>query len=100
MLNIAIDYDGTWTKFSASLRPFVLWHIAQGNAVHIVTRRRKETESIVFPPSYITSVIYCDRRYKKHVTDSLGLKIDLWIDDEPGTIEEGKILADSIDDDL
>lgn len=93
-MNIALDIDGTisrdvkcFTNISRVFKEF-------GHNVYIVTGREKFTDDLLrFSIDENTeNVIYTNRRLKKKVTESLGIKIDIWIDDEPGTIEECKIL--------
>lgn len=87
-MNIALDWDGTYTRDPDSWQGFIRAFRQAGHKVWIVTARHERTP--VNPvPEGIEDVIYCDFEAKKTVTDNLDLDIHVWIDDEPIWINKG-----------
>jgi len=106
-MNIAIDFDGTWT-----LDPW-FWAFFAGacendlHKLYIITRR----EPINDPRDlmsfrnkhnipYSVEIYFASGQFKRHYAESIGLKIDVWIDDEPGTVEPQRLLETPPDKDL
>lgn len=99
-MTIAIDFDGTWT-----LDPWFWSNFADscfdvGHQLFLVTRRRPD-EPIDRIANYLhhtpVQFIYCSGEFKRVHCESVGIKIDIWIDDEPGTIEPQRLLNSSPD---
>jgi hypothetical protein len=87
-MNIALDWDGTYTRDPDAWRTFIRLFVAAGHSVWIVTARSERTP--VGPlPDGIKGVIYCDMESKKSVTDRNEVEIHVWIDDEPIFINKG-----------
>lgn len=103
-MNIAIDFDGTITA-DVKLFNIIIDVIKQaGHKVYIVTGRSfsddclKEIERTLY---YSVPIIFCTPyTLKRDMMLSLGIKIDIWVDNEPGTIEPCKILKDGKDEEL
>lgn len=76
---IGLDYDGTVTADRAFWMAFYYQARACGHTVYIVTMRH-ETEPVTDFPAM---VYYTGRRAKKPWCESNGIKIDVWIDDNP-----------------
>lgn len=87
-MKIALDWDNTFTKDTDLWQSFVLQSNARDHKVWIVTSRGKDTP-IEFIPEGVQTVIYCEYRAKEKVTNERGIKIDVWIDDDPRYIVEG-----------
>lgn len=99
-MNIAIDYDGTWTADPFLFNAFVGLARHQGHECFIVTGR-KQAEA----PSHLVGeiiegirVICCNGRMKEEVCREQGIKIDIWIDDMPGMIQRSLYLEVDRDD--
>lgn len=73
-LNIALDYDGTYTADPALWNAFIGIAQSYGHSVKIVTMRHP-TEPVPNPPC---EVIYTARKAKM-----LSYLADIWIDDQP-----------------
>ena len=93
-MNLAIDYDDTWTKDPYLWDTFVGIALHRGHQVFIATGRSERDELVAgFDVPRGIRVIYCDRDYKEQVLLRNGIKIDVWIDDSPGCIQQTKILG-------
>ncbi|MDP2141347.1 MAG: hypothetical protein Q8L20_11100 [Gammaproteobacteria bacterium] len=89
---IAIDYDKTWT-----LDPH-LWEIFAGNCrlyghrlICVTGRHPSQPVPLQMP------IVYAHNEFKRRAAERAGYKVDIWIDDMPGVIEDTRIL--SFDDD-
>lgn len=99
----AVDYDGTFSRdpelFAAIIR--MIW--ARGDWACIVTGR---DESHQIDDIHINllwkklPIFYAGAVYKRDFMDAQGIKIDVWIDDDPGSIAPGNFPAESPDEDL
>ena len=87
---IALDYDGTYTLAPAFWDQFVKMASIAGHTVVIATARHR------YPPHIINGlsipIYYCGNELKEKYMLRQGIKIDIWIDDMPGMIQECKIL--------
>lgn len=99
-MNIAIDYDGTFSEDPLLFTAFIALARYQGHECYIVTGR-KESEA----PSALAGeipagiqVICCNGRLKEEVCRERGIKIGVWIDDMPGMIQDCMILKIESDD--
>ena len=80
---IALDYDNTITKD----RPF--WLLFADTAAcwkHelVVVTGRDVSQPVTF---LNVPVVYAGNQLKRDAAEEAGYKVDIWIDDEPGTIE-------------
>ena len=85
-MNIAIDWDRTMTRDMDMWRSFVELAKSRGHCVMIVTQRYQH-ECIDAPDGI--GVIYCDRQAKAKVLNRQGIRIDIWIDDNPLSMIQG-----------
>lgn len=85
-LNIAVDFDGTFTANTSMFCQLVGMMKKYGADVRIVTFRfenannadiEKWSEALNIP------AIYTDGKQKDAVCAALGFKVDIWIDDSP-----------------
>ena len=100
-MTIAIDLDNTWTA-----DPF-LWNdfyrTATGIAGHtviMVTARRDpiaNDERLRHMLPLEMPIIYTSGDFKEKHARAAGYKVDIWIDDTPGMIQECAILKDAPD---
>jgi hypothetical protein len=86
-LTFAIDYDGTydaspelWTRFTAMAH-------ASGHKVIMITARSRAIEMDA-PPN--VPVYYTARKAKRDWIRKHGMKVDVWIDNDPWFIFNGK----------
>jgi hypothetical protein len=83
-MNIALDYDGTYTADPALWDTFILCAHNRGHQVHIVTMRHEsEPVRIGERPARIH---YTDRKAKRPFMQALGVPVQIWIDDMPDFI--------------
>lgn len=87
-MNIAIDYDNTYTRCRVLFEKIILLFKDFGHNVFIVTCRH-EGEPID-DCNNITK-IYTSRIAKYDYCQNIGLKIDIWIDDNPQYIVSNAI---------
>lgn len=94
-MNIALDYDGTYTLDTNLWIWFINQALNKGHKVFIITARNRELDQnaeLIDLERRGVRVIYCDGVAKKHVILMLqsrgeeNLKIDIWIDDKPESI--------------
>lgn len=102
-MTIAIDYDKTW----ASPLYELLWAFAdladsKGHRVICVARRSgwsEDMECYPFPPPM--RLIYAGPdQLKEDAARKAGYKVDIWIDDEPGTSQKCRAPEPCADSDL
>lgn len=89
-MRIALDYDGTFTEDRGFWTDFISNAQARGHEIHIVTFRTKGVDDIPEEQELKSwmgvDTIYTDRNAKRRHCDDLGVKIDVWIDDQPELI--------------
>lgn len=79
---IAIDYDGTWTRDPIAWRYATFALQSTGHTVVVCTGR-------AFPPAdlHTDMAVHCTAgQAKRDYLASLGLRPDVWIDDDPQSI--------------
>lgn len=90
-MNIAIDYDGTYTADPLLWGRFIADAELLGHKVYCVTQRRQtEMANMVIPEVPKHRIICADMGSKIYAADSIKLKIDVWIDDDPRSLVHGK----------
>lgn len=96
---IAIDYDGTWTTDPEGWRQFYQLMTRRGHRVVMVTGRSGWTADMgrgELPRDM--EIIYTKGQLKEHyVRTHRAYKVDIWIDDMPGMIQECRILREQED---
>lgn len=94
-MNIAIDFDNTLTADATLWVGFVELARKNGHRCYCVTARRdtdenRETVSEWLADNLIAlPVFYTSLAPKTGHMESLGIKIDIWIDDDPRTLVNG-----------
>jgi hypothetical protein len=88
---IALDWDNTFTRDQDGWQDFILGMKARGHKIWIVTARGEDTP-IEMTPEGLSGIVYCNYRAKMRVTELMGLKIDVWIDDDPEMIIDGFVV--------
>jgi hypothetical protein len=99
-MTIAIDLDNTWTADPALWSRFYREALAAGHCIIMVTARRdpiseEERRRYSLPP--FMKIIYTAGDFKEKHARAAGYKVDIWIDDTPGMIQECAILKDAPD---
>jgi len=84
---IGLDWDNTFTKDVDLWQSFVLQANAKEHQVYITTSRSDDIP-IEFIPDGLKGIVYCNFIAKKQATEALGIKVDIWIDDDPQWITE------------
>ena len=93
-MNIAIDYDGTIDQDAEYWRDCIQRGEARGHRYFVVTARHRDDEdreiiaNIVGLPE--ARVLFTNRSAKRWFCEQLGLRIDVWIDDDPACVGNGK----------
>jgi len=98
-MNIALDYDGTFTKDPYSwCNAMDVLKLAGHRVIGVTMRRPSESTSIL--DSYFAAcdtVIYTSRRGKRDFVKEAGIVIDVWIDDTPEWVLYDAIKTDIYD---
>ena len=91
---ISLDYDDTFTKDVYLWQDFIDAAHAHGHTIYVITSRDKDTPVEYedwFLDLYNIEVIYCAFKAKRKVAEELGIKVDVWIDDNPYRIDVGYV---------
>lgn len=93
-MNIALDYDDTYTADVMFWDKFIEMAHMVGHTVYIVTARKQcgYLESSASIPKKLHDkclVVFCNHDYKDEICRKRGLHIDIWIDDRPENVREG-----------
>lgn len=96
-MNIAIDFDKTWTADPRMFRRLAETIRKHGHSPFIVTARHGYSEDMDRHevPSWIP-IYYTYGQLKEKAMSRMGITIDIWIDDMPGMIQECKIIGGEI----
>lgn len=92
-LTISIDLDKTWTADPTIFALIACTLKARGHTVIICTRRTElshEERVSLQIPKFVT-LFFASYGFKR---DAVPFHVDIWIDDEPGTIEPQRLLAE------
>lgn len=99
-MNIGLDWDGTVTSDPESFLAFVKLFRSAGHKVYITTMRYP-SENADMTQEWLDSVdgvIFTSREAKINATLDAGVKINVWIDDNPRAIHESatEIFGDDV----
>ena len=83
-MNVAIDYDETYTLDKILWDQIINLFINAGHDVYCVTKRYKDIADDIRHDMAIP-IIYATKSKLEAVTDA-NIKIDVWIDDKPQSI--------------
>ena len=83
-MNIAIDYDDTYTLDKKLWNKIIYMFVDAGHNVFCVTKRYKELADDIRADMGVP-IIYATKS-KLEAVANLNLKIDVWIDDKPQSI--------------
>lgn len=93
-LTISIDLDKTWTADPVVFSTIAYTFKQRGHTVIICTRRTElshEERIALQIPEFVT-FFFASYGFKR---DAVPFPVDIWIDDEPGTIEPQRLLTES-----
>ncbi len=76
---IALDYDGTYTRCPEIWNRFIADAVTAGHEVICATMRHASEHVNTIP----CRVIYTSRRAKCQYLMSIGIEVDIWIDNDP-----------------
>jgi len=88
---IALDWDDTYTAHKPLWNDFIEMCIDRGVKVIIVTGR-PDHENHRVATHFNLEVVYAANELKEKAALKAGYKVDIWIDDMPGMIQNVKIL--------
>jgi hydroxymethylpyrimidine pyrophosphatase-like HAD family hydrolase len=88
---IALDWDDTYTANKPLWNDFIQMCIDRGVKVIIVTGRPDHENHRVATP-FNLPVVYAGNELKEKAALRDGYKVNIWIDDMPGMIQNVKIL--------
>lgn len=94
-LIISIDLDKTWTADPTAFALIAYTLKARGHTVIICTRRTElshENRIALQIPEFVT-IFFASYGFKR---DAVPCHVDIWIDDEPATIEPPRLLQDDL----
>ena len=91
-LTIAFDYDGTYSADVDTWRNVVSLLKDAGHRVICVTGRRASQEVPSGIAKSFDAVIYAENEFKEKAAQWARENVDIWIDDNPGTIQPQKVL--------
>jgi hypothetical protein len=89
ILNIAIDFDETYTLAPLLWDKIIKSFMEQGHSVHLVTwRSQDEREEVDIEISnwQVAGKHFTARKAKRKYMEDEGIYIDVWIDDNPAAI--------------
>jgi hypothetical protein len=87
MRTIAIDYDGTYTVIPELIDSLIA---NKRDDVRIILATMRYSDEV--EPEFLdlgrrcSQVVFTNRKAKKPFLESLGIKVDVWIDDSPDWI--------------
>lgn len=89
---IAIDYDDTYTADPVMWDAVIHEMFIHGHIVYCVTCRRDTPENrercSIIPDD--VPIFFTGLKPKRTFMEKLGIKIDVWIDDMPESVEHGR----------
>jgi hypothetical protein len=85
-MNIALDYDQTYTRDPKTWNEVIDTFQAGGHNVYVVTMRNSEGESKPVKEALanrVEGIFFTNRKAKQTFMFDRGISIDVWIDDTP-----------------
>jgi len=83
-VNIALDFDDTYTRDPALWDQFIQNAKERGHDVRVVTFRKKSmTDPALDWLGSTIPVIFTEYTQKRKFTNDMGWMVDIWIDDSP-----------------
>lgn len=100
-MTIAIDIDGTFDRDPLFWQTIMHHARLSGHDVIVVTGAKQPADKLTrlgIPAN--VPVLVSAGEFKRGTAQRHGYSVDIWIDNEPGTIEPAKILASANNDSL
>jgi hypothetical protein len=94
-LTIGIDYDGTFTADPTSWSAMIRLFRGNGHRFFLVTARRETEENVVEINDMLDHwgcqmpIVFSSLGSKLYAVEKRGIKIDIWIDDDPDKLVRG-----------
>ena len=94
-MNIAIDYDDTFTADPELWSAFVANATARGHQLYMITARRNTMANSDLINAMLDlwkcqmPIVFCSLGSKLHAVEQRGIKIGIWIDDDPEKLVRG-----------
>lgn len=86
-MTIGLDFDGTVTEDPELWLAFIRTSLQQGHYVYIVTMRfESEICDLLKAFGAVTTVIFTGRKAKDAFCKSMGINVNVWIDDHPAAV--------------
>jgi hypothetical protein len=87
-LNIALDFDGTYTADPTAWNEFIELMQRQGHNVYCVTMRAESEGRAVRQAlaGKVDGFFFTDRKAKQPYMFERGININIWIDDQPSFV--------------
>ena len=92
-MNIALDFDDTYTRDPELWDQFISIARSRGHDIRVVTFRKSTMRDSALDNIGIP-VIYTEFTQKRKFTNKLGWIVDVWIDDSPEFIVNPVVLLD------
>ena len=89
---IALDYDRTFTADKELWRAFI--HAARGrghDVIMITWRDHSSNPEFAEVFTLVNTIWSTGRSPKEQYAENMGVKVDIWIDDNPASIIRGRI---------
>jgi hypothetical protein len=90
-MQIAIDFDDTFTRDPEGWLEVISLLQGRGHSVVCITLRSDlgfMGQEVTKQLEHIIPIVFCHGKLKRKVALEAGYKIDVWIDDMPGLIDE------------
>ena len=93
-MNISLDFDGTYTEAPELWNRFIAQFRNAGHKVYCITMRKPEECADVESSlsNRVDAIHYTSREGKISYCLKHGLKVDVWIDDQPHFITGGALI--------
>jgi len=87
-VNLALDFDDTYTRDPEMWNEFIDLMHRNGHNVYCVTMRTQAEGRTVKEVlgKRVDGIFFTARKAKRPYMFALGIRIDVWVDDEPGWI--------------
>lgn len=86
-MNIGLDFDDTYTRDPEAWDAFISLFRERGHKIYCVTWREKTFENLTEVGSYLNgkvdAIYFTGQQAKSDYMYSIGIRIDVWIDDMP-----------------
>jgi hypothetical protein len=93
----AIDFDRTWTEDPDFWHQFIALATMRGHRCIVATGRHAWSEDMDRHNLPDIPIVWCKGKLKGEACREAGHRVDIWIDDMPGMIQNCIILPDAPD---